>query len=277
MSTASPRPRGRLRSPVRPAHRAPGPRGEGLLRDRAALDAGRRDAGEEPGRDHPLRRPVQRLRAGRAADRRRRCSTPTCRSSASATASRRWPRRSAARSRGPATASTAAPRCAAAARARACCSRDLPARPAGLDEPRRLRDRGPGGLHGHRRVGGRAGRRLRGPGRPPGRRAVPPGGRAHRARPGDADPLPVRHRRHRADLDAGEHHRRAGRRGSARRSATSRSSAACPAAWTRRSPPRWCTRPSATSSPASSSTTACCARARPSRSRRTTSPPPASS
>ena len=67
-----------------------------LLRDRAALDAGRRDAGPRPGRDHPVRRPVQRLRAGRAAGRPGACSTPACRCSASATASRRWPRRSAA-------------------------------------------------------------------------------------------------------------------------------------------------------------------------------------
>ena len=85
-------------------------------------------------------------------------------------------------------------------------------RAAGLDEPRRLRHRGPGGLHGHRRVGRRSGRRLRGPAPAARRGAVPPGGRAHRVRPGDADPLPLRHRRHRAELDLGEHHRGAGRR-----------------------------------------------------------------
>ena len=36
---------------------------------RAALDAGRRDDGAQPGRGDPVRRPVQRLRAGRAAGR----------------------------------------------------------------------------------------------------------------------------------------------------------------------------------------------------------------
>ena len=49
------------------------------------------------------------------------CSTTTCRSSASATASRRWPRRSAARSRTPAPASTAAP-CSPPRPARCCAS-----------------------------------------------------------------------------------------------------------------------------------------------------------
>ena len=43
------------------------------------------------------------------------------------------------------------------------------------------------------------------------RRAVPPRGAAQRARPGGARALPLRHRRHRADLDDGQRHRRAGR------------------------------------------------------------------
>ena len=59
-----PRPRRRLRRPVRPADRPPGARGAGLLRDRAAHDAGRRDAGPQAEGDHPLRRPVVGLRRG---------------------------------------------------------------------------------------------------------------------------------------------------------------------------------------------------------------------
>ena len=99
-----------------------------------------------------------------------------------------------------------------------------------------------------------------------GRRAVPPRGAAHRARPGGARALPLRRRRLPADLDDDQRHRRAGRSRSARRSAASGSSAACPAASTPRSRRRSCSAPSATSSPACSSTTGCCARARPSRS-----------
>ena len=68
---ARPRPRRRLRRPVRPADRPPGARGAGLLRDRAAHDAGRRDAGPQARGDHPLRRPVVGLRRGRARRRRR--------------------------------------------------------------------------------------------------------------------------------------------------------------------------------------------------------------
>src|SRR5919198_684077 len=40
--------------------------------------------------------------------------------------------------------------------------------PGGLDEPRGLRDRGPGGVHGHRADPGYPGRRLRGPDGAPG-------------------------------------------------------------------------------------------------------------
>ena len=53
----------------------------------------------QPGRDHPVRRPVQRVRAGRPAGRPGAVRRRACRCSASATASRRWRRRSAARSR----------------------------------------------------------------------------------------------------------------------------------------------------------------------------------
>nr|BFE76553.1 hypothetical protein GCM10020092_098540 [Actinoplanes digitatis] len=58
----------------------------------------------------------------------------------------------------------------------------------------------------------RAGGRVREPGDPPGGRAVPPRGGAHPAGAGDAPALPLRHRRHRADLDVLQHHRRPGRR-----------------------------------------------------------------
>ena len=172
-------------------------------RDRAAHDAGRRDAGEatRPRSSCPAARPASTPTA-RPADRRRRCSTPGCRSSASATASRRWPRRSAARSARTGYREYGAHPAARVARRPACCSRGLPD-----DQPVWMSHgdcghRGAGRLHGHRRVVGRAGRRVRGPGRPAGRRAVPPRGRAHRARAGGARALPLRHRRHRADLDA---------------------------------------------------------------------------
>ena len=48
----------------------------------------------------------------------------------------------------------------------------------------------------------RAGRGVRGPGAPARRRAVPPRGAAHPARPAGAEPFPARVRRHRRDLDA---------------------------------------------------------------------------
>ena len=55
----------------------------------------------------------------------------------------------------------------------------------------------PPGLHRDRVDGGRAGRGVRGRRARAGRRAVPPRGAAHRARPGDPAALPVRHRRRR--------------------------------------------------------------------------------
>ncbi len=56
-----------------------------------------------------------------------------------------------------------------------------------------------------------ADRRLRGPGATAVRRPVPSGGRAHAARSGDPEELPVRGRRRASDLDAGGRHRGAGR------------------------------------------------------------------
>ena len=99
------RPGRRLRRAVRPADRPPGARGARLQRDRAAHDAGRGDA-----------RAGGRRRSSCPAGPRR--STPTgapaggpgavhrraCRRSASATASRRWRRRSAGRWRAPGSA-----------------------------------------------------------------------------------------------------------------------------------------------------------------------------
>ena len=105
---------------------------------------------------------------------------------------RRW--------RTPASASSAAPPLAVAAEA-GVLLRDLPAElPVWMSHGDCV-TRGAGRLRGDRRLAGRAGGRVRGPGRPAGRRAVPPRGGAHRARAGGADAVPLRHRRHRADLD----------------------------------------------------------------------------
>ena len=82
----------------------------------------------------------------------RRCSRPACRSSASATASRRWPWRSAARSPRPACASTAAPRPPCRPTARTLFD-GQPTDAVGLDEPRRRRAPGARRVPGHRRVG----------------------------------------------------------------------------------------------------------------------------
>ena len=100
------------------------------------------------------------------------------------------------------------------------------------------------------------------------RRPVPPRGRAHAARPGDPQELPLRRRRRAADVDAGGRDRGAGRADPRAGRLASACSARSRAAST--PPSRRCssTRRSATSSPASSSTTACCARTRRSRSSR---------
>ena len=89
--------RRRLRRPVRPADRPPGARGAGLLRDRARRHVPVAEiARAQARRGDPLRRPVQRVRRRRAAHRPGAVRRRACRCSASATASRRWRRRSAA-------------------------------------------------------------------------------------------------------------------------------------------------------------------------------------
>ena len=128
----------------------------------------------------------------------------------------------------------------------------------------------------HRHDRRRRRRRLRGPGARAGRRAVPPRGAAHRARPAGARALPLRRRRAASRPGRWPTSSTSRSSRSARRSAASASSAGSPAASTPRSPRRWCSARSATSSPACSSTTGCCARARPSRSSATSSPRPAS-
>ena len=137
-----PGPRGRLRRPVRPADRPPGAGGAGLLRDRAALDAGRRDARQGPGRDHPVRRPVERVRAGRA-----RRSTPALFDAGVPVFGICYGFQAMAQALGGTVAHTGAARVRRhpllAARGRHAAPRPA-RRPAGLDEPRRLRDRGAG-------------------------------------------------------------------------------------------------------------------------------------
>ena len=230
-----PRSRRRLRSPVRPADRPPGARGEGLLRDRPALDAGRGDAGPQARGDHPLRRPVVGLRAGRAGRRRRACSRPASRSSACATASRRWPRCSAARWPAPASPSSAVRRSASPARAR-CSPTSRPSTGSGCPTATRSQQ-APDGLRRARLDDGDPGGRLRGHRAAPGRRAVAPRGAAHRARPAGARALPARHRRLPADLDDGQHRRGADRADPrADRRLRPRDLRACRAASTPRSP-----------------------------------------
>ena len=120
-----------------------------LQRGRAAHDAGGRDARQGPRRDHPVRRPVLGLRGGRARRSTRRCSRPGCRCSASATASRRWPGRSAAPSRTPALREYGATP-ARRPRHRVDPVQRPARRPVGVDEPRRLGVRGARRDDGHR-------------------------------------------------------------------------------------------------------------------------------
>ena len=166
-------------------------------------------AGPQAGRDRALRRPVERLRAGRPAGRRRRCSRPASRPSASATASRPWRRASGGtvahtgdREYGgtPLTVTTGGPAVRRAA-----------GRAERLDEPRGRRLAGAARVHRHRDVDRCAGGRVRGRRPQARRRPVPPRGAAHRARADGARALPVRHRRPRADLDDGQRRRGAGR------------------------------------------------------------------
>ena len=103
---AAPGARRRFRRAVRTADRAARARSRRVQRDRAAHGVGRRYRGEEPGRHHPLRRSVLGVRGGRAGTRLPGSSTSAFRRSASATASRSWRRRSAARSPTPGCVST---------------------------------------------------------------------------------------------------------------------------------------------------------------------------
>ena len=240
---ARPGPRRRLRCPVRPADRPAGARGEGLLRDRAAHDAGRRDAGPGAEGDRAVRRSVVGLRARRpgarrgALRRRRRGLRHVLRLPGDGPVARRRglaDRRPRVR-----------PHSGRRGRARHAAGR--PARAAQrLDVPRRLGDRGTRGLHAAGLDGRHAGGGVRGRRSRLGRRAVAPRGAAHRARPAGARALPPRDRRLPADLDDAQHRRRAGRGRSASRSATAARSARCPAASTPPWPPRSCSARSAT-------------------------------
>ena len=139
-------------------------REEGVYsRDRAVPEGGRSLRRDEAARRDPLRRPGLGAPRRRRRARRRRSSRPACRCSASATASRRWRRSSAARSRAGITASSAAPRSRSSSDSRAVRRRVAEGREiSGLDEPRRPRHQAAAGLRGGRRLGERAVRRHRG-------------------------------------------------------------------------------------------------------------------
>ena len=249
-------PRRRLRRPVRPADRPPGPRGARLQRDRAPHDHRGRAGRARPGRADLQRRAQVGPRRRAPRHRPRASTTSASRSSASATAPSSSPATSAARWPAPAGASTAAPTSRSSA----------PGVLFGGGQPTHqqvwmshfdsitARARR---LHGHRLDRRRAGGRDRARRAAHLRRAVPPRGRAHAARPGGARALPLRRLRlPRPTWTMGSVIDAAGRGRSAPRSATAGSSARCPAASTRRWPPRWCTRRSARSSRACSSTPA---------------------
>ena len=201
-------PRRRLRGPVRPADRPPRARGAGLLRDRGAHDAGRRDAGDGAEGDHPQRRPVQRLRGGRPRHRpgalRRRSAGLRDVLRLPADGPRpRWRGR-------PHRRAGVRPDPGPRQRARHP-ARRRPRRAPGVDVARRLGRAGPGGLHRPGVDRRHPGRSVRGPRPPVRRRAVAPRGDAHRARPARARALPPRHRRLPPDVDDAQHRRGAGR------------------------------------------------------------------
>ncbi len=139
--------------------------------------------------------------------------------------------------------------------------RPAPRRPrrrgAVLDEPRRRHRGRSRGFHHPRDHRPRPRRRHGGPRARLLRRAVPPRGRAHAARHGRPQELPLRGLRLHARRGPRRRSSRSRSSASASRSVpTTRRSSACRAASTRRSPPCSSTRPSATASPASSSTRA---------------------
>ena len=195
-------PHRRFRLPGHPADRPPGARGGGLLGDRAVPVRGRGASArtQAEGRD-PVRRAGIGRGRGVAARPAGDLRAPACRCSASATASRRWPRSSAARSRAGTMRSSAAPRSRSSPTARSSdgiwhVGRALP----GLDEPRRPGHQAARRLRDHRGVRERALRARRRRGAPALRRPVPPGGRAHAARRAPPAQLRARHRRRRGRL-----------------------------------------------------------------------------
>ena len=201
-----------LRCAVRPADRPPGARGARLQRDRALDDARRGDArAQDPAAvilsggpssvyaegapqvdaalfeaGVPALRHLLRLPGDGAGARRRRSRRPACREFG----------RTPLRVRDPTSVVLAR---AARASCRSGCRHGdaVSAAPEGFVVT----------AHVRRRC-----RRRRSRTRPrAGRRAVPPRGPAHRARPAGARAVPLRRRRDRADLDDGVHRRRAGR------------------------------------------------------------------
>ena len=145
-----------------------------------------RDAGEAAEGHHPLGRPGVGARRRRAVDRPRglRRRRPGARHLL-----RRAARRAAARRRGRAhrRRRVRPHRCSRAPTRGSVLLAELPRRAGRVDEPRRRDHRArPPGFAVTASHAGRAGRRARGPRARRLRRAVPPRGRAHRARPGDA-------------------------------------------------------------------------------------------
>ena len=195
----------RPRRPVLAADRPSRPRGARVLGARRPPLLGGRAAREEPRCADPLRRAGLGLRGQRAAGRsgdlraRRAGARHLLRHAADGAGPRRTRRARCGRVRqdGAPLARSAGP--------------GSSGRPDGLDEPPRLRDCGTARGRGDRRLRRDPDRRLRGARPEPVRRPVPPGGRAHAARPGGAEELPLRRRRRAAHLDARGRDRGAGR------------------------------------------------------------------
>ena len=200
-------PRRRPRGPVQPADRAPRARGPGLLRARRTpAHRGTGRGAKSCGAD-PLRRSCVGVRGRRARHGHRHllARNPDARHLLRHAAHGARPRRR-RRAHG----------CLGVRQGRARGGRvgALP-RPAAradrVDEPSRLGDGSAGRRGGHGELAVDADRGLRGSRATSLRRPVPPRGRAHAARAGDPEELPLRGRRHAADLDPGGRHRGAGR------------------------------------------------------------------
>ena len=173
------------------------------------LDA-RGDPRALAGRARALRRPRLGLLRGRPAAAHASCSSSGSRCSASVTGCRRWCSSSAAASRAPRRASSAARRCSLTGDGGRLLAGPA-ARAAVLDEPSRRGLRAAARVRGARRQPRLAGRGARGHGARPLRDPVPPRGRPHALRPADPRPLPDRDRRLCSRLVAGLGDRRAGR------------------------------------------------------------------